>query len=65
MVVATVARAGLFFSRSKVKMTSLALKGCPSDHLTPWRILKVRTVLSAFQLYSVASQGTSSPVALL
>ena len=28
-------RAGYFFNRLKVNTTSVALNGCPSDHLTP------------------------------
>src|SRR5258708_31393989 len=43
---------------SQVHLTSLAVKGCPSCHLTPWRSLKVSAVLSSSHDHSVARSGT-------
>src|SRR3979490_3619143 len=45
-------------SMSQVHLTSLAVKGWPSCHLTPSRNRKVSWVLSAFQDQLVASSGT-------
>src|SRR5262249_21005047 len=48
---------GLFWNRVKVKATSFAVKGWPSVHLTPCRVVIVSTVPSAFHEYPVASTG--------
>jgi hypothetical protein len=53
--------AGYFFNKSKVKTTSFALKGCPSDHVTPLRIVKVRVVLPLLHAHEVASHGVTEP----
>src|SRR3954454_1201765 len=45
---------------SKVYATSSAVNGCPSDHVTPLRIVKVIDLLSALHLYPDASIGVSS-----
>src|SRR3979490_1001841 len=45
-------------SMSQVHLTSLAVKGWPSCHLTPSRSRKVSRVLSAFHDQLVASSGT-------
>src|SRR5215831_6015961 len=45
-------------SRSQVHLTSLAVKGLPSCHLTPWRRRKVSAVLSSSHDHSVARSGT-------
>src|ERR1043165_2800803 len=45
-------------SRLKVHSTSLAVNSQPSCHLTPWRSLKVSSVLSSFQLHDSARSGT-------
>jgi hypothetical protein len=55
-------RAGWASRNSKVKTTSAARKGFPSDHRTPSRIVKVRPLAPSCHAYSVASQGTYSPV---
>src|SRR6266403_6262655 len=45
-------------SRSKVHLTSLAVNGLPSCHLTPERNLKVSSVPSSFHAQLVARSGT-------
>jgi hypothetical protein len=45
-------------SKSIVHLTSLAVKGLPSCHLTPWRSLKVSPVLSSSHDHSLARSGT-------
>ena len=45
-------------SRSIVHLTSAAVNGLPSCHLTPWRSGKVSSVPSSFQFQPVASSGT-------
>src|SRR5215471_10349526 len=45
-------------SMFQVHLTSLAVNGLPSCHLTPSRSLKVSCVLSAFHAQLVASSGT-------
>src|ERR1700719_709266 len=45
-------------SSSQVHLTSLAVNGLPSCHLTPWRNLKVSTVPSSFHDHSLARSGT-------
>src|SRR5437868_598357 len=44
--------------RSQVHLTSLAVNGLPSCHLTPWRSLKVSPVLSSSHDHSLARSGT-------
>src|SRR5258708_27817544 len=44
-------------SRLKVHSTSLAENSQPSCHWTPWRSLKVSSVLSSFQLHDSARSG--------
>src|ERR1700752_4634992 len=44
--------------RSQVHLTSLAVKGLPSCHLTPWRSGKVSSVPSSFHDQLVARSGT-------
>jgi hypothetical protein len=39
--------------------TSLAVSGVPSLNLTPWRILKVHSVASGFDVHDSASHGVS------
>ena len=53
-------RAGNFFSRLKVNTTSLAVKGLPSLHLTPWRIVKT-SVLASVNVCPVARNGVYVP----
>src|SRR5580700_1318334 len=43
---------------SQVHLTSAAVKGFPSCHLTPWCSGKVSSVPSSLQRHSVASSGT-------
>src|SRR5664279_3648233 len=43
---------------SKVHLTSADVNGWPSCHLTPWRSLKVRVLLSALQAQLSARSGT-------
>src|SRR3954449_5234657 len=45
-------------SRSKVHLTSLAVNGLPSCHLTPSRNLKLSLVYSSFHAHSLARSGT-------
>src|SRR4029077_7366522 len=45
-------------SRSQVHLTSWAVNGLPSCHLTPWRKGKVNSVPSSFEDQLVASSGT-------
>src|SRR5690349_21693294 len=45
-------------SRSQVHLTSLAVKGLPSCHLTPWRSGKVSSLPSSLQDQPVARSGT-------
>src|SRR5229473_597332 len=45
-------------SRSHVHLTSLAVNGWPSCHLTPWRSLKVSASLSSLHDQLVARSGT-------
>src|SRR5712691_10380129 len=45
-------------SMSQVHFTSLAVRGVPSCHLTPWRSLKVSSVPSSFHDQLVARSGT-------
>src|SRR6476660_3254805 len=56
--------AGYCFMRLKVKATSLAVKGCPSVHLTPWRMSKV-SFSPPSQVAFSASHGVSSHVSAL
>src|SRR5215469_10352133 len=44
--------------RSQVHLTSAAVNGLPSCHLTPSRSLKVSTVLSSVHVQLVPSSGT-------
>src|SRR6266850_1809142 len=44
-------------SRSQVHLTSLAVKGLPSCHLTPWRSGNVSSVPSSFHDQLVARSG--------
>ena len=44
-------------SMSQVHLTSAAVKGLPSCHLTPWRSLNVSAVPSSFQAQLSASSG--------
>src|SRR5713101_1242553 len=46
-------------SRSQVHLTSLAVNGLPSCHLTPWRSGKVSSVPSSFHDHPVARSGTT------
>ena len=55
--------AGYFLASLKVKSTSLAVKGWPSDHLTPCRIVKVSVLRSWLNRYDVANQGICLPFA--
>jgi hypothetical protein len=55
----------LVFRRLKVKATSFAVNGVPSDHSTPSRIAKVNTVLSSLNDHSVASHGWISLTVVL
>src|SRR5205085_8345061 len=50
--------AALPCSRSQVHLTSLAVNGLPSCHLTPWRSLNVSPVLSSSHDHSLARSGT-------
>ncbi len=50
--------------RLKVKATSLAVKGLPSLHLTPWRMSKVSLSPPSHVAFS-ASHGVSSQVSAL
>src|ERR1700687_87744 len=43
---------------SQVHLTSRAVNGLPSCHLTPWRNFKVSAVLSSSHAHSVARSGT-------
>src|SRR5437667_7372599 len=45
-------------SRSQVHLTSWAVNGLPSCHLTPWRSGKVNSVPSSLEDQLVASSGT-------
>src|SRR6266852_4230007 len=45
-------------SRSKVHLTSAAVNGLPSCHLTPWRRLKVSSVPSSLHDQPVARSGS-------
>ena len=54
--------AGNCLSRLNVKATSLASNAWPSDHLTPWRMVKVRVRLSELNWWLVESIGVSWPV---
>src|SRR5712691_7618346 len=45
-------------SRSQVHLTSWAVKGLPSCHLTPWRNGRVSSVPSSFHDQLVARSGT-------
>ena len=54
-------RAGNFFSRLKVKSTSFALKGWPSDHLTPLRMVNVRVLSLLDHAHAVDSHGVVAP----
>src|SRR5262245_28508145 len=44
-------------NRLKVHSTSLDVNSQPSCHLTPWRSLKLSSVLSSFQLHDSARSG--------
>jgi hypothetical protein len=44
--------------RSQVHLTSLAVNGLPSCHLTPWRNGKVSSVSSSLSVQPVARSGT-------
>src|ERR1700732_613665 len=46
-------------SMSQVHLTSAAVNGLPSCHLTPWRSLKVSAVLASSHDHSVARSGTT------
>src|SRR6185312_14615430 len=46
-------------SKSQVHLTSAAVNGLPSCHLTPLRSLKVSAVLAASHDHSVARSGTT------
>ena len=48
-----------------MNLTSLLVKGVPSDHVTPSRRVKVMIELSSLNSQAVASQGTSSLVIVL
>src|SRR5207302_5411560 len=50
--------ANLPCNMSHVHLTSLAVNGLPSCHLTPWRNLKVSAVLSSSHDHSLARSGT-------
>src|ERR1700738_2394948 len=50
--------ASLPLSRSQVHLTSRAVNGLPSCHLTPWRSGKVSSVPSSFEDQLVARSGT-------
>src|SRR5262249_19006938 len=50
--------ADLPVKRSQVHLTSVAVKGLPSCHLTPLRNGRVNSVPSSFQFQPVASSGT-------
>src|SRR6266404_7453536 len=45
-------------SKSQVHLTSAAVKGFPSCHLTPWRSGKVSSVPSSLHDHPVARSGT-------
>src|ERR1700722_19717007 len=45
-------------SMSQVHLTSADVNGLPSCHLTPWRNLKLRTLLSPLQAQLSARSGT-------
>src|SRR5215472_11795002 len=45
-------------NRSQVHLTSAAVNGFPSCHLTPWRRLKVRSLPSSLQAQEVARSAT-------
>ncbi len=53
--------AGYFFSRSKVKTTSAGVKGVPSLHFTPCRIVYT-SVVGLVNLYPVARNGVYAPL---
>src|SRR5262249_20612061 len=46
-------------TRSHVHLTSRAVNGVPSCHLTPWRNRNVSSVPSSFHDHSVARSGTT------
>src|SRR5437764_530253 len=48
----------LSINRSQVHLTSAAVNGLPSCHLTPWCKGKVSSLPSSLQLHPVASSGT-------
>src|ERR1700736_4591502 len=50
--------AALPLSRSQVHLTSGAVNGLPSCHLTPWRSGKISSVPSSFEDQLVARSGT-------
>ncbi len=50
-------KATFFLPKFNVKYTSDAVKGLPSDHLTPRRMVKVSVFRSLLHAYDVASQG--------
>ena len=52
-------------SRSQVHLTSLAVNGLPSCHLTPWRNGKVSSVPSSLHDQPVARSGTIELQAVL
>lgn len=54
--------AGKRRNSSKVNTTSSAVKGCPSDHCTPWRSVKTSVRPSSRHSHAVASHGTHSPL---
>ena len=55
-------RALYFLISWKVKRTSAAVSGLPSDHLTPGRIVKVIVLLWFDQTYFEASHGVAAPL---
>ena len=52
-------RAGFVLPKFSVKYTSEAVRGLPSDHVTPCRMVKVRVCRSVLHLLDVASQGVT------
>src|SRR5215471_8039838 len=46
------------WSRSQVHLTSFAVNGLPSCHVTPWRNLKVSSLPSSLHDHEVARSGT-------
>ena len=54
--------AGYFFMSLKVKRTSAAVSGLPSDHFTPDRIVTVSFVSWFAQAYFLASHGVALPL---